>query len=275
MAAVRLMFLLLSLLTAACGLVLYGWPMLKNAGAGLNPAVAGQASPVGYPVGYEVAEVPAGAPKLSILFVGNSYTFVNDLPLMLRAIAADAKNPEDIQTGEAVHRGARLLDTWEDGTARALLASRQWNYVVLQEQSTMAMQPADQATARAGFLAWGQAAHAVGALPVVYETWARQPGAAGDAGGAMQAQIDYVLGAAAGSINATIVPAGDAWARCETKPNAPLLYAPDGAHPSLAGTYLTALLFYRILTGNSPADSHYVPPGLDAGVAGVLRGCAA
>jgi hypothetical protein len=184
-----------------------------------------------------------------------------------------------------VHGGARLIDTWADSKAQALLASQRWNYVVLQEQSLMAMQPGDQAAARAGFLAWGQAARAAGAVPVVYETWARQPGSAEYTGAdaiagnlanaaAMQAQIDYILGAAGGSINAMIVPAGDAWMRCESQPAAPLLYAADGSHPSLAGTYLTAMLFYRILTGHSPAESHFVPPGLDRAAAQVLRACA-
>jgi hypothetical protein len=261
--AVRSLLLLLSILTVLCGVLYYGWQ-------GMTAAAPQQTAAVNY----TIAAVPPDAPKISIMFVGNSYTFVNDLPLMLRAIAADAQNPEDIETGEAVRGGARLVDTWTDSTAQALLTSRHWNYVVLQEQSLMAMQPQDQAAARAGFLAWGQAASAAGAMPVVYETWARQHGAADDSGPAMQAQIDYVLGAAAGTINATIVPAGDAWMRCAALPAAPLLYAADGSHPSLAGTYLTAMLFYRILTGHSPAESHFVPPGLDPAAAQVLRGCA-
>jgi len=261
--AVRSLLLLLSILNALCAALYYGWQ-------GMTAAAPQQTAAVNY----TIAAVPPDAPKITIMFVGNSYTFVNDLPLMLRAIAADAQAPEDIETAEAVHGGARLIDTWADGKAQALLASQRWNYVVLQEQSLMAMQPGDQAAANAGFTAWGKAASAAGAVPVVYETWARQPGAADYSGAAMQGQIDYVLGAAGASIGATMVPAGDAWMRCESQPAAPLLYAADGSHPSLAGTYLTAMLFYRILTGHSPAESRFVPPGLDPAAAQVLRGCA-
>lgn len=234
---------------------------------------------------YAIAAVPPGAPQMSILFIGNSYTYVNDLPLMLRAIAADAQNPIDIQTGEAVKGGALLAETWEDDAARALLASRHWNYVVLQEQSLMTMRPETEAVAKAGFLAWGQAANAAGSVPVVYETWARQPGSADYSGAdavaanlttapAMQAQIDFELNSFSSAIGAISVPAGDVWMRCAALPAAPLLYAPDGSHPSLAGTYLTALLFYRMLTGNAPASSQFIPAGLDPASAQILRGCA-
>jgi hypothetical protein len=226
---------------------------------------------------YPIATLPPGTPQLSIMFVGNSYTLTNNLPRLLSAIAADAQSPIAITTATAASPGALLLETWNKQDAQATLDSQHWDYVVLQEQSLMTMTNNDQTLAQAGFQRWGQSIHNVQAMPVVFETWARQPGSAAYAGSdatTMQAQIDYVLGSDASAIGAIIVPAGDAWMRCAAQPGTPLLYAPDGAHPSLAGTYLTAMLFYRILTGHPPANSNFVPDGLTPTDAQTLRACA-
>lgn len=234
---------------------------------------------------YPIAAVPPGSPQINIFFVGNSYTSENDLPRLLRAIAADAQNPVDVETVEAAAGGVRLVDSWGNGQARAALFSRHWDYVVLQEQSLMTMLSGNQPVIRSGFFEWGQSIHAAGAMPVVFETWARQPGSAAYSSAdatannltdatTMQAQIDYVLGEAGSSIGALPVPVGDVWMRCEQQPGAPLLYESDNSHPSLAGSYLAAMLFYRILIGHTPSSSNFVPDGLDPAAAQILRGCA-
>ncbi len=234
---------------------------------------------------YPIAAMPPGAPQINIFFIGNSYTSENDLPRLLRAIAADAQSPVDVETAEATAGGQRLVDSWGDDQARAVLASRHWDYVVLQEQSLMTMLSGNQPVTQSGFSEWGQSIHAAGAMPVVFETWARQPGSAAyssaDAtannltdAATMQAQIDFILGDAGSSIGAIPVPVGDVWMRCEQQPGAPLLYEPDNSHPSLAGSYLAAMLFYRILTGHPPSSSNFVPDGLDPTAAQTLRNCA-
>jgi hypothetical protein len=240
------------------------------------------------PTVYQVPGLPSGTPELHILFIGNSYTFTNDLPGMLRAVAAsDNITPVDVETGEVARGGALLEQTFEDPQAQRALASRHWDYVVLQEGSLMTMRPDLAARALHGFTEWGTAIRAAGATPVVLETWARQPGSPDysneiaatyhltDAA-SMQADIDQVLGGITSTISGISVPAGDAWARCETASDAPGLYQPDGSHPSLAGTYLTALLLYHMLTGHAPINSvGFVPPGLSQDGARLLALCAA
>ena len=54
------------------------------------------------------------------------------------------------------------------------------------------------------------------------------------------------------TINARIVPVGLAWQRSrELRPDLDL-FDPDGSHPSTVGTYLTACVFFGVLTGQSP-----------------------
>lgn len=56
----------------------------------------------------------------------------------------------------------------------------------------------------------------------------------------------------ASTINATVVPVGPAWKLSrELRPDLGL-YDEDGSHPSALGTYLTACVFYGVLTGRSP-----------------------
>ncbi len=49
------------------------------------------------------------------------------------------------------------------------------------------------------------------------------------------------------------------------------LYAPDGNHPSLAGTYVAACVIVELITGAPPAAAAPVPAGLPQDVAAALR----
>ena len=53
-------------------------------------------------------------------------------------------------------------------------------------------------------------------------------------------------------INARLVPVGLAWQRArKLRPDFPL-YFPDGSHQSALGTYLSACVFYGVITGKTP-----------------------
>jgi hypothetical protein len=206
---------------------------------------------------------------------------------MLQAIAAsDTAAPVDIDVGLSASDSAMLVDNWNNPAARAQLAYRNWNIVVLQEESLMTTRVDLIAESQTGFSEWTRAVTAAGARPVIFEPWARAPGSA-DYGGAvaatdnltnaasMQAHIDATLAGIDSTIGAQLVPVGDVWMACENEGGIPSLYAADGAHPSLAGTYLTALLFYRVLTGHALNNVTFMPAGLAPSDAAALAQCAA
>jgi hypothetical protein len=58
--------------------------------------------------------------------------------------------------------------------------------------------------------------------------------------------------AADGSPGGLVVPVGDAWRRVLANPPAPALHVADGSHPTPAGTYLAACVFYGVVHGKSP-----------------------
>ncbi|HEY9715127.1 MAG TPA: hypothetical protein V6C72_16775, partial [Chroococcales cyanobacterium] len=73
---------------------------------------------------------------LRVLFVGNSITYVNSLPLVLSSML-NAEQPNiEMKISEAIGDNFTLEDHWKDGTAlRAIREEGPWTYVILQEQT--------------------------------------------------------------------------------------------------------------------------------------------
>lgn len=89
---------------------------------------------------------PSQAPRpkqkpVRVLFVGNSYTYFNNLPEMLERLSTSAGAGPRIEARMVVAGGATLERHWR--LEQALLAIRigDWDYVVLQEQSTLGPSP--------------------------------------------------------------------------------------------------------------------------------------
>ncbi|TMD87517.1 MAG: hypothetical protein E6I78_02265, partial [Chloroflexi bacterium] len=73
------------------------------------------------------------APCTRVLFIGNSYTSVNDLPSVFANLARSGGHRVD--AGKATADGARLADHASSSSTAAAITSAKWNVVVLQEQS--------------------------------------------------------------------------------------------------------------------------------------------
>jgi hypothetical protein len=214
----------------------------------------------------------AGKPDrtVSILFIGNSFTFGNDLPGMLVQVASsDATNKVQLEVHSATVGGATLNYMFHNPEAASLFRQQHWDYLVLQEQSEWTGSRERIADTYSAVNTWNQAARQMGTTPVLYETWADQPGSTlytdrnsyffGQTPEQVQPNIDAQSSALARHFQIAVVPVGSYWAYAEKQPNAPNLYAPDHHHPSAAGTYLTALAFYRFFTGNTLAHVTYRP----------------
>src|SRR5512132_95741 len=71
----------------------------------------------------------AEARPLRVLFVGNSLTTTNDLP----AVLAGRATGRSLEYRTIAFGGFALEDRWAQGDARAELASRTWDVVVMQQ----------------------------------------------------------------------------------------------------------------------------------------------
>lgn len=201
-----------------------------------------------------VAAAPARrAPKketASVLFIGNSYTYVNDLPGVVAAMAKAGK--PKLKTQSYTAGGAALIEFWEEpehAKARELVKQGGFDYVVLQDQSvTPCSSP--QWTLKFGGK-WAQLAQFGKSKPVFFLTWAhRTPdGSAFDA--AMQDELTAVYRRVARENDALLAPVGEAWRRWYQKHPNESLHTDDGSHPNALGTYLAGCVFYAVLTGKS------------------------
>ena len=179
-----------------------------------------------------------------VLFVGNSLTYANDLPEMVRALAL--ASGETLRIGMVANPDWSLEDHWNGGDARATIR-RWWDVVVLQqgpsslpESRTLLI---DYARRFAGEI------RAAGATPALYAVWPSRS----RFGDFDRASESYRL--AAEDVDGTLLPAGEAW-RAAWRADPDLqLYAADGLHPSAAGTYAAALVIYAGLLHRSPVGA--------------------
>lgn len=230
-----------------------------------------------------LAVTPVRAETLNVLFVGNSYTLRNDLPGMLEKIAASGKGAQ-IKAQAAAKNGATLKQLWADEKLRGELYIGRRDFVVLQEQSLWALLPETVEDTATSAQLWGEAITKAGAKPVVFETWERQPGSfwyTDKRYGYLKSPKNMrdknfaAVSALAAQLKAQVAPVGQAYAALLKQNSKWPLYEADSNHPAVPGTYLAALVIYKTLTGRSPEETTFVPQGVNAESAAVLRQIAA
>ena len=190
--------------------------------------------------------------SLRLLFIGNSYTYVNALPELVDALADSIGVQLDVSS--VTFGGVSLEDHWNEGTARSLLASKHWDIVVLQQG------PSSLPESRVNLLDYATRFNAeikkAGARPAFYSVWPDQ--SRPDAFDA--ARDSYTI--AADSLHGMLFPASEAWRAAWRRDDSLMLYGPDGLHPTQLGTYLVALVMTAELTGHSPME---LPAGVTVG----------
>lgn len=191
---------------------------------------------------------------LRILFIGNSYTDRNDLPGLLTRLAAASDPPVEVITGKVIANGASLRQHWNAGAAARLRAEEKWDTVVLQEQSTLPVKNAGRYHENVRLFAEAVRTH--GARLALYLVWARRSAPES------QQVLNEAARAVAAETGALVVPVGPAWERVRASGSAPELFDPDGSHPTLAGSYLAACVFYAALLRRTP-EGLPSPPGVD------------
>ena len=192
----------------------------------------------------------------SILFIGNSYTAVNDLPNWVRLIGASQGDTFEVS---AVTPGGRTF-SGHSTDPQVLDMFRQKNYdaVVLQEQSQLPAFPIDQVESDcypyAKTLVDSIRSNNPFARIVFYSTWGRQNGDAQNCQffppictfkGMNQLLHDRYITMANNNF-AWVAPVTSVWRdiRDTTSMN---LYQGDGSHPSYEGTHLAALTIYKTI----------------------------
>jgi hypothetical protein len=236
-----------------------------------------------FSAGSDADEIPArdrGKKALRVLFVGNSYTFVGDLPGLVRRLASAADEPLRLEAVQECPGGATLRQQWESGRALALLQGTHFDWMILQGQSQeLSFAPAQIETDVQPYVERLQLAAAdAGARPLLFMTWGHRDGdpdnVRGDTYPAMQDRLTAGYEGLARRLRVPVAPVGVAWRAAAGLPGAPPLWLADGSHPSAAGSYLAACVIYAVLYQRSPLGNAFTAE-LDAADARLLQQVAA
>ena len=177
---------------------------------------------------------------LTILFVGNSLTYFNEMPWMFEQVAKS--KGVTLRAHFAGFSGRTLRQQYGDARVRSAIADGHYDVVVLQPQSGELFRAEEETTRYARLL--DREIRASGARTMVFETWARPPLTA--------AQYAERYAALARDLKAPLAPVGSAWARLQARG---YVLGDETGHPNITGSYLAACVFFKAITGRSPAGA--------------------
>ena len=177
-----------------------------------------------------------------ILFVGNSLTYVNDVPGILQALA-DSAGGERLAVASRALPNYALIDHWTDGAVQRDIAQGAWAWVVMQQGWTPAGVYRD--TLRLAVRNFGGEIAKIGAKAALYQTWPPS-NRRGDFAGTIES---YELAAA--DVGGVVFPVARAWLAAWERDPSIQLYS-DGLHASPEGSYLAALVMYARIFERSP-----------------------
>ena len=209
-----------------------------------------------------VAQASPPRQTIRIMFVGSSYTFVNNLGDVVAGIAASDPEGPIVEPTLAPYAGGSSLQTHLDnGNTRKLLSSQKWDFVVLQETSLYGgtdavgdKPPQIGKPPTAYFTAvktWVPLIQAAGGKTVLEMTWGRRLPRP-DGPSPMAKDVADAVYSISKETGAMVAPVGLAFEEARRRLVTLELHTYDGSHPSPAGTYLAALVIYATVTGRSP-----------------------
>lgn len=197
---------------------------------------------------------------MNILFIGNSYTYYNNMPAIFQQLARD--NGKQV-TATAVTRGGRKLIAYKDPydpTTVQLAEALHTHYdiCVLQEQSILPITEFDRFLDGLTLVMDLVKEHAD--QFILYATWGRKAGSqtllenGWDTVG-MTEMLAQSYEKAAAQLGAKVSHVGKNFLAVSEKMPELELYDPDMTHPSYAGSVLSALTHYYTIFGQFPENT--------------------
>ena len=203
---------------------------------------------------------------LKVLFVGNSHTYLNNMPWMFDSLSESVGRVVIVDM--SAPGGYTLEQHSTNTTTINMISQGDWDYVVLQEQSQIptinywrfnSMYPAARRLdslitqhyeSTAFFMTWGwkyggQMIYNGDSSPVFVNYFH------------MQESVRVAYESIAAELSVTLCPVGMAWKRARTIDTLVDLWMSDNYHPTLKGSYLTACVFYSVFFHSSPVGLTY------------------
>lgn len=202
-----------------------------------------------------------------VLFLGNSYTGVNNLPALVKSVA---ESVDDTLVYDSNTPGGYTLEGHRSNTTSLTkIMTGGWDYVVLQEQSQRPSFPESQVAVEVYPYAHelDSIIHEYNtcATTLFYMTWGRKNGDASNCPvwppvctyEGMDSLLSLRYQYMADVNNGIVSPVGAVWKYIRENYPEIELYAGDESHPSAAGSYAAALCFYVAIFQKSPLPVSY------------------
>lgn len=194
--------------------------------------------------------------SLRALFIGNSYTYYNQLVRQVQALAASTGHKLSVKLVE--HGGWTLRQHVADPETIKAIQEGNWDFVILQEHSKAPACENRQWVKKNVY----SAAHSLDSLchlyspkgkTIFYMTWGHNI----DTYDSMQQRLAENYLEITKQLNAWCAPVGMAWKRVRMENRHIILYDPDHSHPSLQGSYLAANVFCSVLFRKPYTSTYY------------------
>lgn len=193
---------------------------------------------------------------MNVLFVGNSYTFFNDMPKLFEALAIE--NGRNVTVDTVTKGGRKLYENLnpEDEYYQkivGLLKEKTYDVLILQEQSYFALVDFEKfCEGLSGLMDLVRAQRTV-----FYATWGRKVGCPlleelGLSSAEMTERLADAYQRAAERLGAELSPVGACFQAVAERDSSVELYNKDLSHPSLEGSTLSAMVHYTRLFGELP-----------------------
>lgn len=206
----------------------------------------------------------AQAQKKKVLFLGNSYTAVNNLPKMIADMAMSMG--DTLLYGSNTPGGYTLRGHSTNTLTKYKIAEGNWDYVVLQEQSQLPSYP--QAMVDTMMFPYADSLNRMIKLKnpcsetMFFMTWGRKNGDASNCSWnppvctyrGMDSLLYERYSSMAYRYQSLLSPVGAVWHYIRNEYPGINLYNGDGSHPSAAGTYAAACTFYATLFRKDPSQ---------------------
>lgn len=181
------------------------------------------------------------AAEARVLFIGNSLTSWNDLPLIVEAMAKSRNIA--LSTESVTYPDVSLEDHWNRGAVKTIRRGG-WKYVVLQQG------PSSLLESRNNLREWAKRfateIRGAGAVPAFYMVWPDRSRRS------FFPQVREAYRLASEDNGGLFLPAGEGWLTAWQREPGLDLYGPDNFHPSPLGSYAAAAVIFAGLTGQSP-----------------------
>ena len=201
-----------------------------------------------------------------VLFLGNSYTYANNMPGLVEDMAASAGRT--LVFDMHAPGGYYLAEHLTDPVSLEKIAAGNWDHVVLQDQSMSMAYP----TTFMNFLPYDVKldstikAHNSCSQVIFYSTWGRKngdtylcspPDCAVDTWiTRTYYQLDSTIESHykffADSLRSSMSPVGAVWRYIRQQHPSIELFVSDDSHPTLAGSYAAACCFYTVIFRSDP-----------------------